>query len=1003
MTAIRNGIKCILRTPLKTLLFSAVLVLLSALLTVALCVFSAVRTYLSDCETYFHTIAKLEYIGASYPDGSVHDPALADAVTENAEALDALLGMDGVLYYEPDSNATALIKGISRWDKYVKEPHRAVLRISNPVYDPSHDYYTAIVYDTFYARTNYTNTVIVVRGDESFRDGSFPLAWGKSFYAVGSFIPAKSGISWFQQEDTLFTDETGTTLLPALTETDPDDPLMDAYRRYAAQLRLVNDGYRLQYTAAVEDDPLFQQQILAVSEGRLFTAEEYAARAPVCIVSTQAAGTTGLRLGDRIDLSVYRSNSDLYDPNTWQKADEGGYEIVGLFTGADEKAYRIYLPDARAASRSIAPATGYQLGCVRLRNDRAGAFLQMAEPLVEKGFRVTVYDQGYAAATEPMQELMLISLVFLGICLLLLVAALALQSHLFVSRQRETALTMYALGSGKAHVLLYFLSSAVLMVLMGSAFGCGVAKLLEQRVFEILRRFAEQFARQDLRFSDTRLTLVRTLAFAPSTPWLVYVVSAASMLLGSVLFTAAFALRSLRSEGAAPRKKRRAVLQKVNTRARRSSRLSGPLKYAILSIRRGVVRTVAVVLLCLIVAVFFGQLTASMDGYRRQLEVYRKNAVISGFATDITGQLSDGLVVSGRSLKAFLNADLLSSHTVTNTVASCLALGVAEKADGSACVPPTYAIPREDTYSYEVLRYNISMGIRWVNTNSVSDSPVLHYAKTKDVRWLDGYSDASFADGSASIGALPQSFLEENGLQLGDTVRFLADYYGIWMADVTIVAAYASAEATPILYSPLACLPKNAEDNWKVQSMVDKVARGLDFNTCDSFRFTLRRVDDLDALRQALADAGFTYVHSGVRGQPFVIIEDEMYLNTTHSMERQIQYVSVLYDSLYVIAGVIGFVLAWLLAQSRRREIAVMRALGTPPVRILANFLAEQVLLSASGMLLGIAVSYLAGSPVKPFFLILCGAFWGVWNAATLLCLLAGSGQPSYASLAEPE
>ena len=1002
MTAIRNGIKCILRTPLKTLLFSTVLVLLSALLTVALCVFSAVRTYLSDCDTYFHTIAKLEYIGASYPDGLVYDRDLANAVAENAEALDALLGMDGVLYYEPDSNATALIRGISRWDKYVKEPQRAVLRISTPVYDPSHDYYTAIVYDTFYARTDQTNMLIVVRGDESFRDGSFPLAWGKSYYTVGSFIPAKSGITWFQQEDTLFTDETGTTLLPGLMETDPDDPLTDAYKRYAAQLRLINDGYRLQYTASVEDDPLFQQQILTVSEGRLFTAEEYETRAPVCILSTQAAGTSKLQIGDPIDLSIFRSDRDLYDPNTWQKADEGRYEIIGLFSGAGDKAYRIYLPDARAAARTVTPVTGYQLGCVRLRNDRAAAFLRQAEPLTKEGFRVTVYDQGYAAATEPMRELMLISVVFLGVCLLLLVAALALQSHLFVSRQREAALTMYALGSGKAHVLLYFLSSAVLMILIASALGCGVARLLEQRVFGILRRFAEQFAEQDLRFSDTRLTLVRTLAFEPSTPGLVYIVSAASMLLGSALFTAAFALRSLRSDTAAP-KKRRTILQKVNTRARRSSRLSGPLKYAILSIRRGVVRTVAVVLLCLIVAVFFGQLTDSMDGYRRQLEVYRENAVISGFATDITGQMTDGLVVSGRSLKAVLDADLLSSHTVTKTVAACLCLGAAERADGSACVPPTYAIPPEGTFSYEVLQYNISRGLRWVNTSSLSDSPVLHYAKTKDVQWLDGYSDDSFAGTDASIGALPQSFLEENGLRLGDTVRFLTDYYGIWMADVTIVAAYAAAEATPILYSPLSCLPRHTEDTRKAQSTLNKVARGLDFNTYDSFRFTLRRVDDLDALRQALADGGFTFVHSGVRGQSFVIIEDEMFLNTTHSMERQIQYVSVLYDSLYVIAGVIGFVLAWLLAQSRRKEIAVMRALGTPPLRILANFLAEQVLLSASGMLLGIAVSYLAGSPVKPFFLILCGAFWGVWNAATLLCLLAGSGQPSYASLAEPE
>ena len=992
-----------LRTPLKTLLFSTVLVLLSALLTVALCVFSAVRTYLRDCDAYFHTIAKLEYIGESYPDGSCFDPALAQAVADNAEALDGLLKMDGVISYESDSNATAFIDGIARWDKYTKAPDRAVLRLSTPIYDPSHDYYMSIVYDTFYSRTDYTNMLVVVRGDEGFRDGSFPLKWGKSYYVAGSFIPAKSGIAWFQPEETLFREANGSTRLPAMMETDPDDPLMDAYKRYAQQLHLVNDGYRLQYTASVEDDPLFQQQILSVSEGRLFTAEEYAARAPVCIVSTQVAGWTGLQIGDRIDLSIYRSEGDLYDPNTWQQAGGGLHEIVGLFTGIDEKAYRIYLPDAQTSSRGVVPVTGYQLGSFRLQNSRAEAFLQRAEPLVAQGFRITVYDQGYTAATEPMRELMLISLVFLGVCLLLLVAALALQSHLFVSRQRETALTMCALGSGKAHVLVYFLSAAVLMVLIASALGCGVAKLLEQRVFEILQRFAQQYANQDLRFSDSRLALVRTLAFEPSTPRLVYIVSAAAMLLCSVLFTAVFAVRSLKSENAAP-KRRRALLQPVRPRTQRSSRLSGPLKYALLSIRRGVVRTVAVVLLCLIVAVFFGQLTASMDGYKKQLAVYRENAVIHGFATDISGQLTDGLVVSGSSLKSVLNAGLLSAHTMTNTVAHCLALGVAVKADGSACTPPTYTIPPEASYAYEVLQYNISKGIRWVNTSSLSDSPALHYAKTKDVQWLDGYSDASFAENGSSIGALPQSVMEENGFVLGDTVRFLADYYGIWMADVTIVASYASAAATPILYSPLQCLPKNVEETRKVQSMVSKVARLLDFDTYDSFRFTLDRVADLDALREALSDAGFTYVHSGVRGQSFVVLEDEMYLNTTHSMERQIQYVSVLYDSLYGLAGVIGFVLAWLLTQSRRREIAVMRALGTPPRRILANFQAEQVLLSAGGLALGAAVSYLGGSPLRPFSLILCGAFWGVWNAATLLCLLVGlKQQSSWASLAEPE
>ena len=120
-------------------------------------------------------------------------------------------------------------------------------------------------------------------------------------------------------------------------------------------------------------------------------------------------------------------------------------------------------------------------------------------------------------------------------------------------------------------------------------------------------------------------------------------------------------------------------------------------------------------------------------------------------------------------------------------------------------------------------------------------------------------------------------------------------------------------------------------------------------------------------------------------------------------MERQIQYVGVLYDALYIITGVIGFVLAWLLALSRRKEIAVMRAMGTQPLGILLNFAFEQVILSTLGILLGGGISYLMGCPLSTEFLILCGAFWAVWNISTLLCLCVGLIKPSYASLTEPE
>ena len=80
-----------------------------------------------------------------------------------------------------------------------------------------------------------------------------------------------------------------------------------------------------------------------------------------------------------------------------------------------------------------------------------------------------------------------------------------------------------------------------------------------------------------------------------------------------------------------------------------------------------------------------------------------------------------------------------------------------------------------------------------------------------------------------------------------------------------------------------------------------------------------------------------------------------------------------------------------------------MRAMGTQPHRILLNFAFEQAALSAIGVLLGGAISAVTGCSLSPMFLVLCGAFWGIWNLSTLVCLITGLLKQSYASLTEPE
>jgi len=104
-----------------------------------------------------------------------------------------------------------------------------------------------------------------------------------------------------------------------------------------------------------------------------------------------------------------------------------------------------------------------------------------------------------------------------------------------------------------------------------------------------------------------------------------------------------------------------------------------------------------------------------------------------------------------------------------------------------------------------------------------------------------------------------------------------------------------------------------------------------------------------------------------------------------------------------VLAGIIGIVLAWLLTASRRQEIALLRALGTPPGRIAVNFFTEQAFLCAMGLLLGLGLWRVSGHGFTQMQQLLTGAFFGCWCCAVLCRLLPGLGKRAEVSLSEPE
>ena len=1039
MTAIKNGIKCILRTPGKTLLFLLILTVTAALLTVSCCVFGAVRGYLNDCKDYFHTIADLEYIGRDYPDQSVYDESFAEAVEENRVLLESLAASDQVIAWEPASSEVMYTPQIHRFDTDIPSPDETVIRVKLHSFNDHLLSYNAIVVETLYSRKDYTNRMIMLRTSDSTKS----LDIGGTYLLSGRFFAGRLQNPSVRQEIVSYYDGGRLVELPAALAEGAGAEEEAPFYRYAEMLHLKNDACRVTYTAAIEDLYPFHQQVLTLTKGRFFTQEEYDSKAHVVIVSEKVTGRLDLKVGDSISFSVFRSSGELFDDSAHTLVDEGAFEIVGITSHSETYPYWVFLPDSEVGG-AICPVNGYTLGQFRLKNDGVSAFVENAAPLLDKGFRLNVYDQGYSAATVPMEELLFISTIFLFVCLLLAICALALQSHLFISRQSDAARTMHALGSGKLHVCIYFICSALALSIPSALLGAFIGKQAEGRVFEMLQRFASQFGEQDLRFSATRLAITRTLEFNPTSSLGAYLIAAGILAGGTLLFTLFFTLGSLRDRKTAKKKK---VKQRSPKHPAKVSRLSGSFKYGLLSLIRGRGRSVAVLLLGVTAALFFGRLTASLDGYKDQLTAYKNDAVISGNATDNFGKLINGLVLRGSSTAKMSSSELLENWCATVDLGHIKFLGV----EGGEQIP--YYWPEYGSFAYESAFYWMSKGPLWIGTSSVSNSPLFHYSESGSVDWLNGWSEADFIRlddqsatlynyaydyeytasyrGGPAICALPNSMMEEYGIKLGDRINTVISYYHpdwyemLLPMQLLVVASYVGPVGSTTVFSPITFIRPELEDKkyfpvlreedkelpywisgkpWDREVLTECMAKGITpAQNYSSFTYTLTDSYRLDDLRNELADAGFTWVRSGERNKNYALIDDEVYLNTVHSMERQIQYVSVLYDALYLLAGVIGFALAWLLIHSRRREIAVMRALGTQPGRIVGNFLLEQFLLIVIGLGIGVAVCRLTGASINRTQLILTAAFLGLWTVSSLICLVTGLRKKSFAALTEPE
>lgn len=983
---VRNGIKSILRERGRTALFALLIMLLTVTMILSVSVLLYSRAVIAACDETYRSIALVEYMGAEYPKEDEPDAAARSAAAALTD--ETVLSVPGVTAWTRGSTAFAAAEGFERRAGTIPYGNRAVIIVSgvsapihqwlrfdefnNPITEAGAiTYHTCLLKKALYSRQGREGTYI----DILVNDNGFVPEKGKSYVLNGSFVDTSgsasgngfplNGYAIFQVESFLSTDD-----LPYADYTEGAE-IPEVFSRTAEQYRAMNNYVQVIPCRDVNDVYAFHQNEIQLAEGTMPDPGTPSA----CVISHDLATQLGLTPGDTFSVNELRGTAeDRY------RLTAGGnvqtFTVSGI--AADS-------PDFKGTVWAIAedtdtPLFGYLLGTVSLHNADAQTAAETLQALVPEQVRVTLLDQGYSIAVQPFHQVEKTAVNVLLVCSAGIVAVLLLFAFLYVGRQRSAVQIMVSMGTPGRSIAVWFLSGALVVCGAAALLGAVLGAVLRPTVFRIIAAAAARGKEDLLWYSETVLGIVKQMSFVPQVPLWPCLLAVPVIVALALLFCLRF-LRLARRGGTRKRGK-----SKVRLPRGKSSALGlGGLGFALLSIRRGGLRSLVVPLISLVLTVTVLVLSGVYQGWQDELDNALKNTQIEGMVVSLDGRYYSGLVLPTNNLRAIL--------------------GIEGIEDVSVSYGYHYWLP-EEAPSFTNGSYAQAHRQAWIDTqpelvalNSLSAAKEFYYTDPA-VTWLEGWDETVLTeDGFTPLrsriteqtentpipAVCSAAFLEAHGMVLGDTLSCLVqvEYSSFSLTEINlnlrVVGSYVQQGGKAQIYVPLSChIPLSLMNIDEAPGNIRDWDR-FSFRTC---RFRVSSADELDAVRQLLRKQDFSAVGHAAGNRTTVLLRDASFLRLAENMERNITMGKVMSTVLSLLIVLLGFIISWLMIFSRKREFALMRGCGVQKRQVFASFFLEQAILCLAGCLAGCLVL---------FRLYAGGAAQLLAAAAYLICYLLGT------------
>lgn len=824
-------------------------------------------------------------------------------------------------------------------------------------------------------------------------DTGFVPERGRRYLLHGTFVQGASSNSTFAVTDFY----EGCDTPPYLELSGTDDPALtdSIFADYANYYQLANNYVRLEASDDIAALECFQQGALFLEQGRFPQAGE----AGVCVVDGLTAAQLGLSLGDTVELTVLSSAEDgRFDLTAGE--DTRTLEVVGITNALEDYPGCLWVSSAEGGFGQ--PLFGYQLGRAVLDNARGRQAADAIQAMVPDGVRVTLYDQGYSTAAQPLQAMESTAMAVTAACAAGVLVVLFLFGYLFVGRQRETVSVLVSLGTPAGKIRLWLLSGAAVVAGAAALVGAVIGGLSLGGILQAALSSAQDLYAVDQRYSEAAIGVAKEAPALGQLPrWPAAAAGLAVFVLALVLCL--FFLGQARKQTAPKRGRTSVRVPKGGT----STAGRGAPRFALLSVRRGGWRSTVVPAAALVLALLLGLLSSSAQSWGGQIDRLYDTAQLTGQVTSVNGRQSTNLSVPAQSARLLWQSGMLSDLSVS--------LGWHYWFNGEM---PAFG---SGGFAEETRSAWIGQQPELVALNDLSAAPAFYYGDAPQVEWLEGW-DESFLSGPVSL-SIPESlsywmnpsayeaveewqypclvnrnFLTQRGLDLGDTFDL---YVHISISGNTVdlpislqvVGSYSGTGSQKEVYVPLSfwCHPSwllggedllgNGEPSGLAPSAdpdhVPYAYSIINFSTC---RFTLASPRQLDDFRNYLEEHDFSQVGNLTRNRTTVVLQDQSFVETVGGLGRYVTFSRILMPVLCAVVGLLGFIISWLMVNGRRMEFAIMRGLGASRGRVFCSFFLEQGALALLGCVLGGLV------------LTATGAGWAGWLAAAgfLVCYLIG-------------